>query len=35
MVYSAALFGLPTGLYHFALARVKRRRGAAGQPSSP
>ena len=23
MVYSAALFGLPTGLYHFALARVK------------
>jgi len=23
MVYSAVLFGLPTGLYHFALARVK------------
>jgi hypothetical protein len=23
MVYSAALFGLPTGLYHFALSRVK------------
>ena len=29
MVYSAALFGLPTGLYHVALARVKRRCGAA------